>query len=448
MEYILNLLLEQIFGQSFILMGIVVFIGYKAMGQNFSKSFIGSVKAGIGILIMGMGSGALIANFNKLLDAMTSATGMNGAGLNTYPTMTAGFEAMDKILGTGTGASWGIYTLLVAFLLNLTFVALQKYTKIRAVFLTGNIMLQQSAVATFIVWRFLDLGMIPTVLIAASVTAVYQGIMSTLLIKPTDEITGGAGFTIAHQQMLFNYIAYKVAPKLGDPEKDDIETKKLPDSVNILQDSVIATALIMAISVAAIFLIIGGEEIDQLRVGFGQTVLHNDFIFLLWVSLTLTANIVVLLSGVRMFVGELMLSFQGISQKLLPGAVAGVDCSAIFAFAPKSVVLGLIGGTVGQLTGILLLFLFNAPIFIVPGFIPLFFDNATISIFANKFGGYKAALIITIINGVIQILGSAAAIAMTDLAWWFGSSDWATIWTTIVFIFQSIGQLLGIPIAG
>lgn len=446
---ILDLLLKQIFGQPFLLMAIVVFIGYVAMKQNIGKAILGATKAAIGILVMGMGSGALIANFGKLLTALQTATGIQGAGLNTYPTMTASYEKMDLVLGEGTGASWGIYTLLVAFILNLVMVGLRKFTKIRAVYLTGNAMIVQAGISTYIVWRFLGLGMIPTVIIAAIITALYWGIFSTLLITPTRAITG-ADFTVAHQQMFVNYVAYKVAPKIGDPKKDDIEKKKMPASLNFLQDNIIATALVMFISAAVIMLIIGQEQIDWLRgaEGLNQAGLKNNIVFLVWIGVTLTANIVVLLSGVRMFVGELMMSFKGISEKLLPGAVAGVDCAAIFAFAPKSVVLGLLFGILGQVLGLLGLAVFKSPIFLVPGFIPLFFDNATIAVFANKFGGWKAAAIICTLNGLIQIFGSALAVNMMELTWWQGSADYATVWVVIIAIFQGIGKLLGIPIAG
>lgn len=449
LEYILDLLLKQIFGQPFLLMAIVVFIGYVAMKQKISKALMGAFKAAIGILAMGMGSGALIANFGKLLTALQNATGIQGAGLNTYPTMTAGYEVMDAILGSGTGAAWGIYTLLVAFILNILLVAMRKFTKIRAVYLTGNAMIVQAGISTFIVWKFLGLGMMPTVIIASVVTALYWGICSTLLIEPTKKITG-ADFTVAHQQMVVDYIAYKLAPKIGDPEKDDIEKKKMPESLNFLQDNMIATLLVMLISVVVIFLVIGGEQIDWLRSadGFNQGGLKNNVVFLLWIAITLTANIVVLLYGVRMFVGELMMSFKGISEKLLPGAVAGVDCAAIFGFAPKSVVLGLIFGALGQLLGLLCLLIFKSPIFLVPGFIPLFFDNATISIFANKFGGWKAAALICTVNGLIQILGSAAAVAMTGLSWWQGSADYATLWVLIIGAFKGIGAMLGLPVMG
>lgn len=446
-NWLLDLLLKQIFGQPFILIGLIVLIGYLAMNQKFSKALTGALKAAIGIIVMGMGSGALIANFNKLIIAIQTATGITGAGLNTYPTMTAAYEKMDAILGSGTGASWGIYTLLVAFILNLIFVALRKYTKIRAVYLTGNAMIVQAGISTYIVWKFLGTGMIPTIIIASIITALYWGIFSTMLIKPTHLITG-ADFTVAHQQMFVSYIAYKVAPFIGNPEKDDIEKKKLPASLNILQDNVIATALVMFLSVAIIFLVIGSKNIDWLRgpEGLAQAGLTNNLVFLFWITITLTANIYVLLAGVRMFVGEIMMSFKGISEKLLPGAVAGVDCAATFAFAPKSVVLGLVFGTVGQVLGLLGLIVFKTPIFLIPGFIPLFFDNATIAIFANKFGGWKAAGVICTLNGFVQIFGSMLAVQMTGLSWWQGSADYATVWVAIIGILKAIGSMLGIPV--
>ena len=67
---ILDLLLKQIFGQPFLLMAIIVFIGYIAMKQKVYKAIAGAAKASIGIIVMGMGSGARMANFGKLLTAL------------------------------------------------------------------------------------------------------------------------------------------------------------------------------------------------------------------------------------------------------------------------------------------------------------------------------------------------------------------------------------------
>ena len=343
-----------------------------------------------------------------------------------------------------------MYTLLVAFIFNLILVALRKWTKIRAVYLTGNAMIVQCGITVYIVWRFLGTGMIPTILISAVLTALYWGIFSTLLIKPAKVITGGADLTVAHQQMFMDFVAYKVAPKIGDPQKDDIEKKKLPSSLNFLQDSILATLLCMIIATAVIMLVIGGDGIDALRGadGFNQAAYKNTIIFMLWIAITLTADLWVLLAGVRMFVGELMMSFKGISEKLLPGAVAGVDCAALYGFAPKSVVLGFLCGALGQIVGVIILIVTGSPIVLIPSFIPLFFDGATVGIFANKFGGWKALVVLCFCTGLIQIFGSALAVAMLDLTWWQGVSDYATIWVAITAVLKGIGALLGIPVAG
>ena len=450
MSYILDLLLKQIFTQPFLLLAIVVFIGYVAMKQTVSKALIGAFKASIGIIVMGIGSGALSTNFGHLLTALRNSTGLQGAGLNTYSTMTAGFEKMDAVLGEGVGTTWGLYTLLVAFIFNLILVALRKWTKIRAVYLTGNAMIVQCGVTVYIVWRFLGTGMIPTILIASILTALYWGIPSPLLIKPPNVITGGADLTVAHQQMLMDFVAYKVAPKIGDPKKDDIERKKLPSSLNFLQDSILATLLCMIIATAVIMLVIGGDGIAALRGadGFNQATYKNTIIFMLWIAITLTADLWVLLAGVRMFVGELMMSFKGISEKLLPGAVAGVDCAALYGFAPKSVVLGFLCGAVGQIVGVIILLATGSPIVLIPSFIPLFFDGATVGVFSNKFGGWKALVVLCFCTGLIQIFGSALAVYMLDLTWWQGVSDYATIWVAVTAILKGIGALLGIPVAG
>ncbi|WP_067141125.1 PTS transporter subunit IIC [Oceanivirga salmonicida] len=447
MDYILNLFLKQIFGQPFILMGIIVLIGYLATGEKLSKSLVGAFKASIGILILGIGAGGLISRFNTIINVTKIATKLQGAGLNTYPTMINGYNKMDAILGSGTGATWGIYTLLLTFLLNIIFVIFRKYTKIKSIFLTGNVMLVQAGISTYIVWRFLGLNMIPTIIIASIITAIYQGVGSTLLIKPTNEVTG-ADFTVAHQQMFISYLASKFSHLFGNPEKDNIENKKLPESLNVFQDNVIATLIIMFISVGTLFIIMGNDGIQALREALNQKTLTNTFTFLTWISVILTADIYILLAGVRMFVGEIMVSFKGISDKILPGAVAGVDCAAIFAFSPKAVLLGFLFGTIGQILGLGFLIIFSFPIFIIPGFIPLFFDNATIAIFANKYGGYKAAIVFCLITGVLQIVGSAFIIEVMDMQWWQGSADYVSIWWLIINIFKFIGSFLGLPIAG
>ncbi|GKX29866.1 PTS ascorbate transporter subunit IIC [Vallitalea longa] len=427
----LNFIFTQILGEAYILLALVTLIGYIALKEPLSKAIAGSIKTAVGVLVLGVGSSKLTSTFGGLLDALNDKFGMTGVLLDTYSTMVA---TNDKL---GEFVTWTVYTMLGAFIINIILVALRKYTKIRAVFLTGNVMLIQTAISTFIVYNFLHTSMLVTVLIASSITALYWGIMSTLLIKPVKEISGGADFTIGHQQMLGSLIAYKIAPKIGNKD-DDIERIKLPNWLSIFQDNVVASSIVLLFFVTILMVALGKETVTTMAGG------TNWIIYIVKTGLTLAVSLYILLTGVRMFVSELMYSFQGISEKILPGAVVAVDCAAVFGFAPKAVLLGFVGGAIGMIFGVVGLIVVGSPILIIPGFIPMFFDNAVIGIFANKRGGWKATLIITFCSGIIQVVGSGLAASALGINAWQGSFDWATIWLGIIYIFKCIGSFLGI----
>ena len=81
-----------------------------------------------------------------------------------------------------------------------------------------------------------------------------------------------------------------------------------------------------------------------------------------------------------------------------------VDCAVTYSFVPANVpVLGFALGFIGELVGIGLLLVFKAPILLLPAFIPLFFDNATLACFANRYGGRRAAVILPLLNGLFQV---------------------------------------------
>ena len=109
--------------------------------------------------------------------------------------------------------------------------------------------------------------------------------------------------------------------------------------------------------------------------------------------------------------------------------------------------LGFLAGFAGQLLAIIALIVLKSPTLVICGFVPVFFDNATIGIFANEKGGVKAALILPFLSGICQVFGSAFIagwVGMAAYGGYLGMWDWAVVWPvmTIVMKYLSIAGVI------
>lgn len=411
--------------------GFIVLIGYMLLGKPIYESIGGFIKATVGYMILNVGSGGLVVTFRPILAGLNGRFQLDAAVIDPYFGLNAVNAALQDI---GLAASFTLFALLVGFFWNIVLVALRKITKVRALFITGHIMVQQATTATWILF-FVAPGLRNSngAIIVGLLVGTYWAVFSNLVVEATENLTDGAGFTIGHQQMLAVWAADKIAPKIGDPKKN-LENLELPGWLRIFNDNIIATGVLMMLFFGTLMGILGEPYMRELdKAGFPATLSFPMYI--ISKSLLFAVYLEILRTGVRMFVSEMTESFRGISEKLLPGVMPGIDCAATYGFAPPNAILwGFLMGAIGQFVAIAGLFIFKSPIMIIPGFVPLFFDNATIAVFANKRGGVRAATILPMVCGVLQVVGGAFCAWYFQLykyGGWHGNIDFSTLWPLI-----------------
>ena len=386
--------------------GLIVFIGYLLLKKPIYDAFAGFIKATVGYMILSVGSSGLVGNFRPILVGLKDRFNLHAMVIDPYFGQNAVTEGLQEQFGRTF--SQVMILLLIAFIMNLILVRLKKWTKMRAVFTTGHVQMQQASTAFWLIlFCFPKLGSTPILIVMGLILGLYWAVGSNLTVEITQELTEGGGFAIAHQQMFGIALFGNIAKKMKGENSKRLDDLKFPGFLSIFNENMVATSILMFLFFGAILMVLGKDYLVE--AGFiAET--QNFFFYTMTTAFNFAVYLAILQLGVRTFVTELTNSFQGISNSFLPGA----------------------------------LLLMHSPTLVIAGFVPVFFDNAVIAVYADNRGGIKAAMLLPFISGLIQVFGSALIagwVGLSQYGGYLGMFDWATVWPIFTVIMKYAGYV-------
>lgn len=428
------------------LIGIITAVGMAAMGRSVGQVLGSAIKATLGFLLIGAGAGLVSSSLEPLGAMIEGATGAHGV----VPTN----EAIAGIAQAQYGGQ-------VAWLMILGFavsLVLARFTPLSYVFLTGHHVLFMSTMITIVLasagfnsWIVVGVGALLLGILMVSLPAIAH--------PWTRRITGDDSVAIGHFGTA-GYVAAGAVGKLvggkGEKMSKSTEELKLPEGLRFLRDSMVATALSMALMyvvLAVLFIARAGTEEAFGAFEDGATNVGNYLMQSVTQGLQFGVAVAVILFGVRTILGELVPAFQGIAAKVVPGAIPALDAPIVFPYAQNAVLIGFITSFAGGLIGLAVLSVWLNPAFgvalILPGLVPHFFTGGAAGVYGNATGGRRGASLGGLANGLLItflpafLLGVLGTFGDADTT--FGDADFGWFGMLIGFSAragQGVGTIL------
>lgn len=400
LDFIINIL-----STPAILVGLLALIGLALQKKPIEEITKGTAKTIVGFLVLTAGAGFLQSgSLNAFGDIFNYAFGMQGVIPNNEAIVSLGL----KQFATDTA-----YIMCIGMIAN---IIMARFSRMNFIFLTGHhtlymacmiaVILNVGGLTGFQLWfgGGLILG-----LMMVLAPAITQSTMQKIV--KTDALAFGH----------FGSFGYWFAAQVGKKFKGSKSTEEInfPQRISFLRDTIVSIGLTMVI----FFLLITGIAVSKgILEADPQTILatypnlggllnvgaETQTHWAVWAitsGLSFAGGVYIILSGVRLIIGEIVPAFRGIAEKLVPNAKPAIDCPVVYPYAPNAVLIGFLVSFLGGIIGLVALGIIDKTLIpvalILPGVVPHFFCGATAGVFANAEGGIKGCLVGSFLHGLL-----------------------------------------------
>jgi ascorbate PTS system EIIC component len=375
-----------------LMLGLVAMVGLILLKKSFSDVITGTIKTMAGVLVL-----------FTAVDVLVGVIGIIGELFGMVFVYEGRAVAGDWVAFL---ANFGVEIVLVmvfGFLVNLV---LARVTKWKYVFLTGHIMFWN---AFLVVAGLADSGVLKGVLLVV-IGSLVHGFLSTLfpaLIAPfVFKLTGKKDFTIGHTTTILAVIGALLGKWFGDPSKST-EDLDVPQGFSFIKSMTVSTSLIMFLLFLVMGFIVG---LPAAAAAFTGGVVWLWFLWIVMQAVLFGAGLVILLTGVRMMLGEIVPAFSGIAKKIVPDGIPALDCPMVFPFGQNALMIGFPIAMIASLITLVIFNLFGYPYLLLPLVVAAFFDVGPAAVLANATGGRRGVIIASIVGGILLIVFQAISL--------------------------------------
>ncbi|UFJ41774.1 PTS ascorbate transporter subunit IIC [Brevibacillus humidisoli] len=406
------------------ILGIISAIGLIALRKSTSDIIKGTLKTLFGFLILQAGAGIIVNALVPFSTMFTSAFGLNGIVAEDNSLV----AAVQTVLGKETAL-----IMVFSFLINLI---LARITPWKYIFLTGHMMFSFAGTMAITLDQMGITG-VQAIVIGSLVQGVSMVLFPAISQPFVRKVAGNDNVAFGFWGSSWISLSGWVGGLVGDKTKSS-EDIKVPKQLDFLKDMSVLMGIVMVLVYVITALFVDPATMAEITNG------QNTFLFAIITALTFVAGVLVLLQGVRMFLGEIIPAFKGVGEKIVPGAKPALDVPIFYSFAPVAVTIGFLSAMVG---GLLVTFISKwLPVVVLPSVIGLFFMGGAAGVFGNAVGGRRGAVVGGFFLGFTFSLLIALAYPLVDVGkygiqgLWFASPD-AVI---VVIIMRLAGMLFGV----
>ena len=452
---VLNFISQQILNVPAYLIGIIAAVGLIALKKPVGQVVSGGLKAAMGYLILGAGATVVTAALDPFGTLVFRATGAQGV----VPTN----EVISAQAASQFGAA-SAYIIVLSFVLMLL---IARFTPLKYIFLTGHHMVFMSMMLALVLsvglhtdqqWLVVGIGSLLMAVIMVAREAEIRQASSIMVAMPaftqpfTNRVTNSDKISVGH----FNSLGYMLSGALGaavGKKSKSTEDINFPKALSFLRDSMVSTTLLMVVlylvfAIWAAFVV----PADQLFAIFpSKPTDYGAFIMAAFAqALQFGIGVSIILYGVRIILGELVPAFQGIANKVVPGAKPALDIPIVFPYGPNASLIGFLSSFVGGLVALGIIALWLGPLWgvalILPGMVPHFFDGGGAGVFGNATGGRRGAMVGGFVNGLLitflpaSLMGVMGSFGLSNST--FGDADFCW-YGTVVGRIANLGPGIG-----